>query len=65
MTLKKSEKGFLEPIEQISKPMSTLKETDFKTNQPSVSHYPWDSSKFPFLIFNFFLLFYFNYNLLI
>ncbi|CAF0968273.1 unnamed protein product [Brachionus calyciflorus] len=45
-TLKKSEQGILGPIELISKPLSTLKESDFCANQPPVSHYPWHESKY-------------------
>jgi hypothetical protein len=45
MSLKKSEKGILPPIEHISKPLITIKETDFADNQPTVKRYPWDDSK--------------------
>ena len=46
MSLKESDKGNLPPIEQISKPLVSIKETDFKENQPSITHYPWDKSKY-------------------
>lgn len=45
-TLKKSERGEISPIELISKPSIIMAETDFRENQPSVVHYPWDKSQY-------------------
>ncbi|RNA42556.1 MYCBP-associated -like isoform X4 [Brachionus plicatilis] len=45
-TLKKSEQGILPPIEHIAKPLTILKESDFRLSQPPVSHYPWHESKY-------------------
>ena len=46
MTLKESDKGNHLPFEQIAKPSAILLETDFRSNQPAVVHYPWDKSKY-------------------
>lgn len=45
-TLTNSEQGNMPEFEQILKPLVTLKETDFKENQPPVVHYPWDRSEY-------------------
>lgn len=45
-TLTETEKGNIPEFEQIQKPLISIMESDFKENQPTVVHYPWDSSKY-------------------